>query len=168
MSPFSTDPDALPPAMSTVALNSGNRRSGADRRRTGWPALRNSLVHRRRRGPRRPEDLAGPGYYVDVVPAGVLIAAVTVLICCLVDAVFTMRLLSMGAVEVNPFMRILIETDILAFLLVKFGLTAIATGFLTAHAHFRLLRLMRGRHALYGAAIMYGGLIIYQLALMQV
>ncbi|MDX9740107.1 MAG: DUF5658 family protein [Gammaproteobacteria bacterium] len=153
--------------MSTVALISGNRRCGADRRRTGWQALRSSLVHRRRRGPRRPEDLAGPGYYLDVVPREVLIAAMTVLICCCVDAVFTMRLLSMGAVEVNPFMRTLIEADILAFLLVKFGLTLLATAFLTTHANFRLLRLMRGKHALYGAATMYGALILYQLLLMS-
>jgi hypothetical protein len=152
--------------MSTVAFIPGDRRSGTDRRRSGWPALLSSLVHRRRRGPRRPEDLAGPGYYVDIIPPGIRFAALTVLVCCCADAAFTMRLLSMGAVEVNPFMRALIEVDVLAFLLVKFGLTLLATAFLTIHAHFRLLRLMRGKHALYGAAVMYGTLIVYQLLLL--
>lgn len=153
--------------MSTVALIPGERRSGVDRRQTGWPALLSSLVHRRRRGPRRPEELEGPGYYVDVIPPAIRVAAMTVLLCCCADAAFTLRLLSMGAVEVNPFMRALLEVDVLAFLLVKLGLTLLATGFLTIHAHFRLLRLMRGKHALYGAAVMYGALNMYQILLMQ-
>lgn len=154
--------------MSTIALIPGNRRSGNDRRRTGWPALRSSLRHHRRRGPRRPEDEAGPGYYVDVLSPGVHLAALTVLVCCVADAVFTMRLLSRGAVELNPFMRVLIEADPVWFLLVKFGLTLVATTFLATHAHFRLLRILRGRHALYGAALMYGVLIAYQLLLLRI
>lgn len=154
--------------MSTIALIPGNRRSGNDRRRTGWPALRGSLQHRRRRGPRRPEDQAGPGYYVDVLSPGVRLAALAVLVCCVADAAFTMQLLSRGAVELNPFMRALIEVDLIWFFLVKLGLTLAATAFLAAHAHFRLLRILRGRHALYGAALMYGVLIAYQLLLLRI
>lgn len=155
-------------AMFTIALTSGDRRSGNDRRRTGWPALRSSLRHRRRRGPRRPEDEAGPGYYVDVLSPSVRLAALAVLVCCVADAMFTMQLLSRGAVELNPFMRVLIDADLAWFLLVKFGLTLAATVFLATHAHFRLLRVLRGRHALYGAAFMYGALIAYQLLLIRI
>lgn len=153
--------------MSLTTLDSRNRRSGSDRRRTGWPALVDSLRHRRRRTVRRPEDADGPGYYLDVLPRSIMVAVAVILTCCALDAIFTMRLLSRGAVEVNPFMRVLIEHHVASFVGVKFALTVLATSFLATHAHFRLLNLARGRHVLYASAAMYGTLIGYQLFLLQ-
>lgn len=144
------------------------RRSGADRRRrTGLPALWHSLRHRRRRGPRRPEDAAGEGYYLDVVAPGVLLAAAAVILCSCSDSVLTLRLLEQGATEVNPLMRRLIAVDAALFVQIKIAITLAGVLIIATHAHFRLLRILRGRHALYGLAAMYLTLNGYQLALLN-
>lgn len=150
-----------------AAANGPDRRRGIDRRRGGWPALWNSLYRRRRRRLRRPEDAAGAGYYLDALPPAVLLSAAVVILCCCADAVFTLRLLQNGASEVNPLMRGLLEIDTALFLGVKFAVTALGVLVLASHAHFRLLRVLRGRHALYGAAVAYLALNGYQLALLS-
>lgn len=152
---------------SQSTARSPDRRHGADRRRGGWPALWNSLYRSRRRRLRRPEDADGAGYYLDVMPRAVLLAASIVILCCCADAAFTLRLLGNGASEVNPVMRGLLDIDTRLFLGVKFTVTALGVLILASHAHFRLLRVLRGRHALYGAAVGYLTLNTYQIVLLN-
>ena len=144
------------------------RRSGADRRRGPGPAaLWHSLYYRRRRQLRRPADAAGPGYYLDVATPGVLLAALAVILCSGADSFFTLRLLEQGASEINPLMRRLIETDVTLFVQTKIVATLAGVAIIATHAHFRLLHVLRARHALYGLAAMYLALIGYELALLN-
>lgn len=150
------------------SIDTPDRRSGQDRRRGGFPAFWHSLWRRRRRVQRRPEDVAGAGYYLDVLSPAVLLAAATVVLCSCADIFFTLRLLDLGAVEVNPLMRLLIEQSTTLFVQIKIAATLSGVLVLAAHAHFRLLRVLRGRHALYGLAAMYLALNGYQLGLLAI
>lgn len=145
-----------------------DRRSGQDRRRGGFPAFWHSLWRRRRRARRRPEDRAGAGYYLDVLSPTVLFAAIAVVLCSCADILFTLRLLERGAVEVNPLMKLLIERDTALFVQIKIAATLSGVLVIAAHAHFRLLRIMRGCHTLYGLAAMYLILNAYQIGLLTI
>jgi membrane glycosyltransferase len=138
-----------------------------DRRKHHIRALRESFVRRRRKGPRRDtEDTHN--YYVDVHEPVLFILAIAILVLCVADAFFTMTILSMGGVEVNPFMRALIERDILLFFSVKFILTAIFLIFTVIHKRFKIFGTVSGYHILYGVFIMYVTLIVYELYLLYI
>ncbi len=153
-----------PPLIATAIP--ADRRSGQDRRRDGFQAFWHSLWRRRRRARRRPEDSDGAGYYLDAISPAVLFAAAVVVLCSCADSLFTLRLLELGAVEVNPLMRLLIEWDTALFVQIKIAATLSGVLVIAHHAHFRLMRIMRGCHALYGLAAMYLTLNVYQLGLL--
>ena len=82
------------------------------------------------------------------------------------DAVFTLTLLSRGAIEVNPFMAWLIETDIQLFAIIKMALTGVCLIFLVMHINFRIYRLLKVNHVLYACLPLYALLIAYEMVLL--
>lgn len=140
------------------------RRLGTDRRRHRPRTLLCSFYMQRRRHVRRCQH-AGD-YYLDVVERRVILAALAIMLLSCTDSVFTLTLLQRGAQEVNPLMRYLLEIDTTAFIGGKLLITAAGVLFLVAHGHFRLFRVVRGRHVLYALLGVYLTLFNYQVALL--
>ncbi|MDH5546886.1 MAG: DUF5658 family protein [Gammaproteobacteria bacterium] len=142
------------------------RRAGEDRRRDHSRAMIYSLFKKRRRGPRRELD-NGLGQYVDFHEPVVIILTIAITLLCVADAFFTLNIIDRGGEEVNPFMRMLLEKDVVLFFSVKFSITSICLLFTIVHKHFRILSMISGYHILYAVFMLYALLIYYELYLLD-
>jgi hypothetical protein len=147
----------------TAASIAGDRRLGPDRRRlTLWSVLYGS-IRPRRRHLRRDADHAV--HVVDWHESHLLAISITILLLCSADAWLTLRLLEMGASELNPFMAALIYHDLTMFTTAKMSLTGGGVVLLVMLARVRIAGPLRVQHLLYGVLIGYGWLIAYELSL---
>ena len=119
--------------MGTFADKSLNpqRRSGLDRRTEALPILGNCKywLTGRRAYPRREEDRQ-KSYKTDRYDAKTFAAILTIITLSILDAIFTMYLISLGAIEVNPIMAYFLEYGPLKFFGVKYFLTCASIVFL--------------------------------------
>ncbi len=104
--------------------------------------------------------------YVDWYRPGLLVAALIILTCSILDAALTLDLLSRGASELNIFMAVLIEKDIDQFFIIKLSLTCLSIVFLVVHKNFRIYNNFLVAHFIYLFAFLYTGLIGYELLLL--
>jgi hypothetical protein len=115
---------------------------GPDRRKRPTPMLSRFLLIGRRAGGRR--DGERDFVYVDRPGVWIVLAFAAVLALSLFDAWFTLDLLKRGATEANPVMRAALDLGDGAFVLIKTGITILATGFLCLHKNWPLGRLCLG------------------------
>ena len=86
--------------------------------------------------------------------------AVAILVLNLLDAVFTLVLVTAGvAVEANPLMETALSRSPLAFMLAKLALVSLGILFLYRMRHHRFAAL-----ALIGSAIVYAGVVAYHVS----
>jgi hypothetical protein len=121
---------------------------------------------RRRHGPRRDDDL-GRGHYVDIHEPAIVALSLGIILLCVADAFFTLNIIARGGEELNPFMKALLEKDVLLFFSVKFTVTSLCLVFTIAHKHFRIFRAISGYHILYAVFICYALLIYYETYLLK-
>jgi hypothetical protein len=121
-------------------------------------------LHPRRVENRRPAD--DQHFIVDWHDQGLFMVAMAIVLLSCMDALFTLNLLSLGAQEVNYFMKVLIESDVSSFLTVKFMATSCGVLFLVAFARFRLGGILRVRRVLEALCGVYVCLIIWELYLL--
>lgn len=140
------------------------RARGQDRRRQTLAAVFHGGIHPRRRHNRRAAD--DQHFVVDYCDAGLVMVGLAIVIMSCMDAFFTLNLLTLGADEVNFFMRVLIESDARTFLIVKLFATGCGVVFLTATARYRLAGRVQVRHILEGLCAVYACLIIWELYLL--
>ncbi len=114
-------------------------------------------------GGRRKGDLANT--YVDHYETRLLVVTMITIICCYLDATFTLNLLSVGASELNIFMATLIETDINTFIQLKIALTSLSLVLLVIHKNFSIAGTVRVLYVLYFFCASYVTLVIYELYL---
>lgn len=108
----------------------------------------------RRSGFRRAEE--GRNSYVDRYSPRLMVVLVAILGLCVLDALFTLLYIQRGGGELNPVMRVMIDTGTGTFLAVKFGLTLFGMAFLCLHKNFRFVReLVVIILALYGLLTVY-------------
>lgn len=144
------------------------RATVADRRTNSWRTIVGSVIYRRRGAPRRTDDSGNP-HYVDIHEPHLFYVAVGALLLCVVDAFFTMTLLSFyGSYELNPVMDYFIQQDVQHFFLVKFGMTALGIMFLVIHKNFRILNIVSGYQILYASLAVYSLLVVYELFMLVV
>jgi len=136
-----------------------------DRRRYTWRTLFGTLFVRRRRIPRREEDMLNS--YVDWYGPWPLVATVMITMMCCLDAFFTLILISNGAVEMNIFMDWLIQRDIQTFAVVKIAITSLALVVLVMHFNFRIYRVIAVRYLMYALVPVYMALIAHEINLLQ-
>jgi hypothetical protein len=141
------------------------RRSGVDRRQRSLRAYWWGSLYPRRLGGRRAEDKLYP--FIDWHSPRVLAVTIAVLLCCVVDATLTLVLLSHGAVEINPFMALLLPQSPGWFVFAKLTLTAFAMIILVACSQMRLLRIIPGEFALYAVFLTYCSLVYYEFGLLN-
>lgn len=148
-----------------AAKRQSNRRLETDRRKLTLKTLCRGVTDARRRQLRRSEDQCQGGY-VDRHEPRLLLSTLGILLLSLTDAVLTLTLLQHGAVELNSFMAVLIETDVQLFVAAKMAITAVCLIFLLIHAKFRIFRVVKISMLLYAFLSIYGLLIVYELVLL--
>lgn len=139
-------------------------RTNADRRK---PPSFFSLSAFRTSGRRMSVRRAGDQAYVDRYEWPVVLIAVGIVIMSAMDAAFTLRLLSMGAIELNAVMAVLIESDVQKFVAFKLGLTITGVLMLVIHKNVQLslgFTVYRLKQAVF---VGYVALILYELSLFR-
>ena len=125
-------------------------------------------LHGRRHGPRRVMDAyhrGRPGYFVDVYQRELgLLGLLLVSLSCL-DAFMTLRLLSMGAIELNPVMDSLIQDNINMFISLKVALTALSLLLLVRYVNFKIIGGIKVINILRTAVAAYAILFAYEIVL---
>lgn len=141
------------------------RRQLPDRRRSlSSVNLRHLGLRPRRLSQRRGDDTAGS--YTDWYEARLLASGLGIVVCCCLDAFFTLTLLQLGAVELNALMAGLIESDVSRFVSLKVGLTCLSVVLLVIHKNFLFFNRLRVEYLLHLAFAAYLSLIAYELYLL--
>jgi len=79
----------------------------------------------------------------------------SILVLCVLDAYFTLTLIRFGGVELNPFMLVLMNKDIVLAMIIKYLLTAFCIIFFLVHKNFRAFGKLRIGALLYGVLTLY-------------
>ena len=114
--------------------------------------------HGRRQGFRRAGE--GRHTYVDCLARRIVVLALLVYGCSLLDALLTLWHLQAGGREANPVLALALTNGTPLFLQLKIGLTGVGVCCLAAHQQFPLAQ--RGLH---GLTLGYGVLLVYHLVL---
>jgi hypothetical protein len=140
------------------ALN--DRRQLPDRRLASTKSFSIYTLWGRRKRARRFEE--AENYYVDRYELRYLLLIISILILCFLDAFLTVILLQLGAKELNPFMLIFIEKDVVLSMVVKYVITAISLIFILVHKNFRIFRNLQVRSLIYFVLTLYIALVIFE------
>ncbi len=140
------------------------RRTRTDRRQAVWRSFAYSLVKNRRAGDRRAEHQDAPAY-VDVYGQKIFIGALLLVLFSVLDAFFTLQLIQHGSSELNPFLAMMLEKDVMWFFASKYLISALCVFWLVSHKKFTFFGI-KGRHLLLFAVAMYGLLVAYQLSML--
>ena len=155
--------------LEVVSENPVSRRQRSDRRaKPSFFKLSLKSLHGRRKGPRRAMDAfhkGRPGYFVDVYQRELGFLGVLLITLSCLDAFMTLKLLSMGAIELNPIMDSLISDNILSFVILKLALTGLSLILLVRYAHFRISGGIKVRNILRAAVVGYCALFAYEIYL---
>lgn len=73
-----------------------------------------------------------------------------------------MILLQLGAEELNPFMLIFIEKDVVLSMVVKYVITAVSLICILIHKNFRIFRNLRVRSLIYFVLTLYVALVFFE------
>ena len=142
------------------------RRLDVDRRRNHVKAFFYQFINPRRRSTSRRSTDSHP-FHVDFHEPILLAVVLITVALCVVDAFATLTLLEQGGVELNPFMRELIHTDVWLFYVFKYIVTAVGLFILLSYRKFRVYRGFNALHTLYGVMAIYVVLVIYQIGLLS-
>jgi hypothetical protein len=142
------------------------RRETPDRRRRPFHALLVGGLHPRRRAHRRDAESIPPLH--DLHEAHWLAVAMLIMLLSVADAMLTLELMHLGAIEVNPVMALLLESGSPIFAYVKVALTAIGVTVLTVLARVHAFGRLPVGVVLYAVLGLYVSLIGYEYWLLQV
>lgn len=142
-----------------------DRRGRRDRRRNHLKAFLYQFTNPRRRHRHRRESDQHP-FHVDIHEPALLAVVLITLSLCIVDVYATLTLLNKGGQELNPLMKMLIDTNVSLFFVIKYLLTAGGLFVLLSYRRFTFLGGVSGLHSLYGVLAVYVMLAIYQVGLL--
>ncbi len=104
---------------------------------------------------------------LDRYPSRTLAAALGVLALSLLDAALTLYLIEHGAWEMNPVMAYFLSRGPFAFVVAKYGFTAVATAIFVLLSPLILPRSgIRARHFLRGALFVFAAVILWEIVLL--
>jgi len=136
------------------------RRDRRDRRKPTLKGFIYGLFHARRRGPRRAENYFD--HDSDWYEVKLLVLSLGLLLLSCLDAAMTMKLLSFGAVELNPIMDKLLLQGANYFIGVKIAITSLCAIVLVAHNKLKIFNVVRVDIVLITAVFIYLGLVTYE------
>jgi hypothetical protein len=132
-----------------------------DRRKKPTPVLSRYTLCGRRSSFRRAEDQRKGGY-VDRYGPKLCLCLILIVVLNVLDAVCTIIILGEGGSEINPVFRWALATYGDTAWPLKCALVSSFAIILCMHGHFRL-----GKISIIVAAILYSGVVMYQLLLLQ-
>lgn len=141
----------------------GDRRCYDRRRRLTFLNWRHLGFRARRQAQRRGGNA---NTLVDVYESRLLYIVLAIMLLSCADAFFTLQLLQLGAVELNTFMAILIERDLVSFVGFKLALTGLALVLIVIYKNFRIFGRIRVSQLLWLVLFGYSVLILYELVLL--
>jgi hypothetical protein len=137
-----------------------DRRKSTDRRKTPTkPFSRHMLKGRRQKARRTVED---KNYYVDRYESSFFVLILLILMLCVLDAYFTLKILHFGGTELNPLMIGLIDKAPLACLLLKYLMTAACLIIILIHKNFMVFNRLRASFFIYVIFFLYLVLVLYE------
>jgi len=98
--------------------------------------------------------------YTNSYESHYLVLILSILLLCILDAHFTLNLLQLGGVELNPLMIVLLEKDVALSLVLKYLITASGLIFLLVHKNFRIFGNIRVSGLIYFVFILYVLLVL--------
>lgn len=166
MSSFPPTPEDFAAPRAAAGPAASERRSRPDRRRRfWWSLLFGGIRPRRRRPARRRED--GRFHALDWHASHLWAVSIGILILSVVDAFLTMRLLSAGAVEVNPFMALFVGGNLAVFAILKMAITGVCVALMVLLAGYRFMRVLRVDVILYCILMAYVILIEHEMGMLR-
>ena len=105
--------------------DSGNKRSGVDRRANRGFTLKSLFLYGKREEIRRQEDKSKV-FLADRYSTTIFAAIVVILFFSVIDGLLTLILIGHGAKEINPLMAYLLEIEPKLFMTVKYLLTCVS------------------------------------------
>ncbi len=140
-------------------------RPRTERRKLSLRSVIYGAFNPRRRKIRRDEDANHT--FVDYHPRHLLVVSTLVLICSVIDGLFTVHMVNAGLQELNPVLAPLVDGNPVVFALVKIFLTGVGVIALVVTAQARLLSSIRVSAIFYGLFVAYGCVIVYHLYLLR-
>ena len=136
------------------------RRARTDQRRTRTkPLSLYSLRGRRERTRRAGEE---HGYYVDRYEPRYLLLIGLILVLCVLDALFTLRILELGGEELNPFMSAVLYKKPILALVIKYLGTALSVIFILVHKNFVAFGRLKVSDLMYVVLFVYLIIVAYE------
>ena len=143
----------------------GERRARPERRRRLLHALFIGGLSPRRHAQRRDDE--GLLQLHDLHDARWLAVAILIMLLSVADAILTMRLMDLGAIEVNPLMAAVLDHGSPAFAYLKVALTALGVTILSVMARLSAFGRLPVSVVLYVILGLYGSLIAYEVWLLD-
>ena len=139
---------------------SDRERAGQERRAVTWRTVVYGYVRSRRRGARRDEE--GEHLLSDWRPRWLFIIAIGIIFLSALDAFLSLKLVSLGAEEINPVMAYLLDKSDALFVAGKIMLTALGVLMLVFVSRTRLFQRIRIDWMLTIFFGLYAGLVCFE------
>ena len=136
------------------------RREQSDRRKSATPPFSKYIFKGRRRHARREEE--DQNYYVDRYDTKYMVLVASILILCVFDAYFTLKIIHHGGKELNPLMIKFLERAPEISLFLKYMITVISLVILLMHKNFILFGKVKAYFFLYVIFFLYLVLVLYE------
>lgn len=137
-----------------------DRRNHSDRRKkTTRPISRYIIKGRRERTRRMEED---KNYYVDRYELHYFVLIMLIMILCVLDAYFTLKILHLGGTELNPLMIGFLDKDPFFCLLAKYLITAVCLIVILIHKNFSVFSRVKASFFIYVIFFLYLILVLYE------
>ena len=137
-----------------------DRRQQSDRRKSTTPPFSKYTFKGKRRHARREEE--DQNYYVDRYDAKYLVLVASILILCVFDAYFTLKIIHHGGKELNPLMIKFLESAPGTSLFLKYMITVISLVIIVMHKNFILFGKLKAYFFLYVIFFLYLILVLYE------
>jgi len=137
-----------------------DRRKQSDRRKFPTRPFSKYMFKGKRRHARREEE--DQNYYVDRYDAKYLALVLSILLLCVFDAYFTLKIIHDGGKELNPLMIKFLDRFPEMSLLVKYLITVISLVILLVHKNFILFGKVKAYFFLYVIFFLYFFLVFYE------
>jgi len=137
-----------------------DRRKQSDRRKLPTRPFSKYIFKGKRRSARREEE--DQNYYVDRYDAKYLALTLSILVLCVFDAYFTLKIIFHGGRELNPLMIKFLDRFPETSLILKYLITVICLVILLVHKNFILFDKVKAYFFLYVIFLLYFLLVLYE------
>lgn len=137
-----------------------DRRKLSDRRKSPTRPFSKFILKGQRKKARRSDE--DRNYYVDRYEARYLALILSILLLCVFDAYFTLKIIHFGGIELNPFMINFIDRNPERCLAVKYLVTVIGLVILLLHKNFIVFGKVKAHSIIYLIFFLYFILVLYE------